>query len=53
MKMKQWVVNEEFEIDAPDLSTAYEVANELCLEIHSIEPAEDHRLTFWSDDTIL
>jgi hypothetical protein len=37
--MKQWLVNDEFEIDAPDLSTAYEVANEMGIEIESIEPA--------------
>jgi hypothetical protein len=45
--MQRWIVNEEFEIEAPDLGSAYEVANELCFEIHSIEPAGDART--WVD----
>jgi hypothetical protein len=53
--MKQWLVNDEIEIDAPDLSTAYEVANEMGLEIESIESCDEDydgqpdELTEWMD----
>lgn len=38
--MKTWLVNGEFEIDALDLSTAYELANELGIEIESVDLLE-------------
>lgn len=35
--MKTFLVNGEFEIEARDLSTAYELANEMGIEIESVD----------------
>ena len=35
--MKTFLVNAEFEIEALDLSTAYELANEMGIEIESVD----------------
>ena len=38
--MKLWIVNDEFEIEAIDLSTAYELADEMGIVIETIEIGE-------------
>lgn len=35
--MKTFLVNDEIEIEALDLSTAYELANEMGIEIESVD----------------
>jgi len=35
--MKQFIINGEFEIDAYDLSSAYELADEMGIDIESVE----------------
>ena len=37
--MRQWIVNNEIEISAPDLATAYELADAMGIVIESVEPA--------------
>jgi len=39
--MKLWLINNEFEIEAPDLSTAYELADAMGLVIESVDSLDD------------
>jgi hypothetical protein len=39
--MKLWLINDEFEIEAPNFETAYEVANEMGIVIETVDLLED------------